>query len=287
MAAISAAQVKELREKTGVGMMECKKALTESDGDVEKAVDLLRKRGAAVAAKRAGQEAKEGKVTFAEDDNKLAAVEIRCETDFVANGEDFTGFANLVAKSILLNDVKTNEELFATETDGVTLESANQSLVAKITEKIEVANFQAFDKAEGTTLASYSHLGGKIGVVVKLTSTGTAKEGVLEGLAKDLAMQVAAAAPKAVRADEVPAEVIEREKAIYAELAVAAGTKAEFVDRQIEGKVNKFLKEVTLEEQMFIKDTKKSIKALVKEIGAEAGVEGLKIDSFIRFELGA
>ncbi len=285
---ISAAQVKELREKTGVGMMECKKALTEAEGDLEKAVELLRKRGAAVAAKRAGQEAKEGKVTFAENDKKLVAVELRCETDFVANGEDFTGFAALVAKSLLENEVSTNEELFATSIDGTTLEAANQALVAKITEKIEVARFATFTKSAGDTLASYSHMGGKIGVVVKLSADAVAaKPELIEVLAKDLAMQVAAANPRAVRTEEVDAAVIDKEREIYKELALQAGTKPEFVDRQIEGKVQKFLKEVTLEEQMFIKDTKKSIKTLVSEVGAEAGATNLRIDSFIRFELGA
>jgi elongation factor Ts len=284
--AITAAQVKELREKTGVGMMKCKSALNETDGNVEKAIELLRKSGAAVAAKRAGNDANEGVVAFGESDSKVSMAELRCETDFVANGDDFRGYAKFVCQTLLDQDINTAEELMNAEVDGTKVLLTQETLVAKITENIQVKNVKTFAKGEGKAFATYQHLGGKIGVAVELGFKGESSEAIT-ALAKDLAMQVAAYNPKAITPDEIDSALIEKEREIGRELAIKSGTKPEFIDRQVDGKIKKWMKEVALEEQMFLKESKTPVKTYVANVGKEAGVEGLKIVSFARLELGA
>ena len=284
--AITAALVKELREKTGVGMMKCKQALVETDGDVEKAIANLRKAGAAVAAKKAGREANEGKVFFATSGTTIAAVEVFCETEPTSGNEGDIAFGESAAKLAAEGNITDLPTLLASPLNDSTVQEELNVLVGRITENIGIKR-HAIISSENAAVATYSHMGGKIGVVVRLTFPGTATDmAVIETVAKDLAMQVAATAPIAVNSSEVSAEIIASEREVYVELARKAGTKEEYIDRQIEGKLKKYLKEVCLAEQMFIKDTKKPVTELLKETAAAAGVESLEIGEFVRFELG-
>lgn len=284
--AITAALVKELREKTGIGMMKCKEALKEADGDIEVAIANLRKAGAAVAAKKAGREATEGKVFFATAGSQTAAVEVFCETEPTSANADYIAFGEGSAKNAAEGSLGEVDALLASELNGSTVQEELNVLVGRITENIGIKRVALIDE-EGGALATYSHMGGKIGVIVKLNYTGEASDRAsIVAVAKDLAMQVAATAPIAVRSEEVSEDTIAKEREIYVELARKAGTKEEYIDRQIEGKLKKFLKEVCLAEQMFIKDTKKPVADLLKETAAANGVENLEIAQFIRFELG-
>jgi len=285
--AISAAQVKELREKTGVGMMQCKKALTEADGDIEKAIENLRKAGAAVAAKRADKDANEGCVFTAVSDAKAVAVEINCETDFVANGEDFQSAGKAIVELLLNNDFADINAIMAASLGELTVETTLTSLTGKLGEKIDIKRFEVTANSAQNAIATYNHMGGKIGVVVNLKFEGTASDmPALTSIAKDLAMQVAATRPIAVDASGVSQDVIDKEREIYKELALQSGTKPEFLDRQVDGKVSKFLKEVCLAEQMFVKDSKLPVTKLLQNLEKEQGVSNLVIESFTRFELG-
>ncbi|MGL1901786.1 MAG: translation elongation factor Ts [Fibrobacterales bacterium] len=285
--AITAAQVKELREKTGVGMMQCKKALTEADGDIEKAIENLRKQGQAVAAKRAGKDANEGCVFVSASDTKAVAVEINCETDFVANGDDFQGAGKAISNLLLENDYADLAALMAAEINGESVEITLSSLTGKLGEKIDIKRYGVTAITDTNAVATYSHMGGKIGVIVNLSFEGSASDKVaLIAVAKDLAMQVAATSPVAVNSDGVSQDVIDKEREIFKELAIQSGTKEEFLDRQIEGKLKKFLKEVCLSEQMFVKDSKLPVTKLLENLGKEQGVTNLVIESFTRFELG-
>lgn len=284
--AITAALVKELREKTGIGMMKCKVALTEAGGDIELAIENLRKAGAAVAAKKAGREANEGKVFFATSGSQTAAVEVFCETEPTSGNKDYLAFGEAAAKITAEGSISEVEALMSSELNGSTVQEELNVLVGRITENIGIKRL-ALVSSENGAVATYSHMGGKIGVIVRLAYEGTASDqAAIEVVAKDLSMQVAATAPVAVNADQVPAEVLDKERGIYKELALAAGTKEAFIDRQIEGKVKKYLKEVCLAEQMFIKDNKLPIADLLKQTGDAAGVQNLHIAEFVRFELG-
>jgi elongation factor Ts len=284
---ITASQVKELREKTGVGMMKCKKILIQANGDIEKAIELLRKEGAAVAAKKAGREATEGKVFFATVGSITAAVEVFCETEPTSANNDYKAFGEAVANIAATENISDREALLASALNGSTVQEELNVLVGRITENIGIKRIAVASADSSEALATYSHMGGKIGVIVKLKIGGEASDtGVINSLAKDLCMQTAATAPVAVRSDDISEEYIAKELEIYKELALKAGTKEEFVDRQVQGKLKKHLKEVCLEEQMFVKDNKKPITTLLKEVASEAGAESVAIDSFTRIELG-
>ena len=284
--AITAALVKELREKTGIGMMKCKEALKEADGDIEVAIANLRKAGAAVAAKKAGREATEGKVFFATSGTQTAAVEVFCETEPTSGNADYIAFGEGAAKNAAESSLADVDAVLASPLNGTTVQEELNVLVGRITENIGIKRV-ALVSEEGGALATYSHMGGKIGVIVKLKYSGVASDqSSIVAVAKDLSMQVAATAPIAVRSEEVSQDTIAKEREIYVELARKAGTKEEYIDRQIEGKLKKFLKEVCLAEQMFIKDTKKPVADLLKETAVANGVENLEIEQFIRFELG-
>ncbi|GGJ95681.1 elongation factor Ts [Alloalcanivorax dieselolei] len=263
MAAVTAAMVKELRERTGLGMMECKKALVEADADIEKAIDDLRKSGQAKAAKKAGRTAAEGAVVVATSDDKSRAlmVEINSETDFVARDENFLGFANKVAQAALqagVTDAAGIAELKLE--DGASVEEARQALVQKIGENIQVRRALALN-VEGGVVASYVH-GGKIGVLVSLSGGDTE-------LGKDVAMHVAAVAPMVVKSDQVPAETLDKEREIIRAQPDMEGKPAEIVEKMVGGRINKFLKEVSLLDQPFVKDPNTSVGNLVKGAGAE------------------
>jgi len=270
---ISAAMVKDLRERTGLGMMECKAALTETHGDMNAAIDLLRKKAGAKVEKKAGRTAAEGAVgVYLSADRKLAAlVEVNSETDFVAKGDDFQAFANAVAAAIAkhnpadvsaVNDIKLDS--------GETVAKTREGLVAKLGENIGVRRFVRLAAKSGQ-VASYVH-GRKIGVLVEVA-------GGDDTLAKDIAMHIAASKPECVSKEQVPAELIAKEKEIFSAQAAQSGKPANIIEKMVEGRINKFLAEITLLGQPFVKDPDSSVEKLLKAKGAT-------VAGFTRYEVG-
>lgn len=260
--------VMDLRAKTGVGMMDCKKALTEADGDMEKAVELLREKGMATSAKRAGKIASQGTVEAYNDGKYGVLVEVNCESDFVARGEQFKAFVMDVAKYIASNDVEAVEQV----SEGMSVALAEA--VAKIGEKIAVRRFAKYAVVDNK-LESYIHMGGKIGVLVEMSANAS------DELAHDIAMQIAAANPSYVKIAEVPQDEIEKEKEILKAQALNEDKPKplNIIEKMVEGRINKYYKEVCLLEQPFVKDGDKTIKALLKESGAD-------VTRFTRFVMG-
>lgn len=294
---ITAAMVNELRKATGVGMMQCKKALIEAEGNQEKAVELLRKQGAAVAAKRADKAAKEGRIYLVETADKAAAFELSCETEPVSNNADFVALANMAVKAVETQAIASVEDLKNAVVDGKKVNDVLQDVLVKIQENIDFRKFQELKKAPNSVFGVYSHMMGKIGVITELSYEGSADEAALKAAAKDIAMQAAAFAPVALKDSDVPAETIEKEREIArAQIELAAQqsgkqTKPEFVERQLEGRVAKVLKELVLEDQEFFmseKNPKKlSVKNYLQEVVAkQLGLSSLKVVNFIRFERG-
>lgn len=269
--AISAALVKELRERTGAGMMECKKALVESDGDIDVAIENLRKSGQAQAAKKAGRTAAEGRIVIeaSADAKQAALVEVNSETDFVAKDDNFVQFANAVAARVLAERPADVDALGTLSLDGSSVEEARKALVAKIGENIAVRRFVLLE-TDGV-LGIYLH-GTRIGVVVDL-------EGGDEELARDIAMHVAATRPLCVSEEDVSREEIEKEREIYTAQAAESGKPAEIVAKMVEGRIKKFLKENTLVGQPFVKNPDQTIEELLKQAGA-------RVKRFVRFEVG-
>ncbi len=267
--AITAAQVKELRERTGVGMMECKKALEAANGDIEKAIDEMRKSGLAKAAKKAGRTAAEGAVVIAEQGQEIAIVEVNCETDFVGRDASFLAFAKQVADNALAHKTQEVKELLATTAGATTLDEVRAGLVAKIGENINVRRCVLITAVD--QVGSYLH-NDKIGVVVSLTG-GDAN------LARDIAMHIAASKPEVINPDEVDAEKIAREKEIFMAQAAESGKPADIVEKMVEGKIKKFLNDVSLVGQAFIKNPDITVGALLKQHNA-------KVTHFTRFEVG-
>ena len=267
---ISASMVKELRERTGAGMMECKKALVETDGDAEAAVELLRKSGQAKADKKAGRVAADGLVVIAANGSRGVIVEINSETDFVAKDENFISFAKAVADVALAAEISDIDALNSQAlADGRTVETARTDLIAKVGEKISVRRVEQIEAAD--QLGNYTH-GARIGAVVSLTG-GDAS------LARDIAMHVAATNPECIDADGVPADVLERERRIFSEQAAQSGKPAEIVEKMVTGRVAKFLKEITLLGQPFVKDPDVTVGKLLANAGAT-------VSRFVRFEVG-
>lgn len=270
--AITAALVKELRERTGAGMMECKKVLTETNGDIEAAIEELRKRGTAAADKKAGRIAAEGTIVTLVEGNKGVAVEVNSETDFSAKNEQFVSFAGEVAKAALNSDVNDVDGLSQVEADGgQTIETARQSLIQEIGENISVRRFQRVEAAAGENLGAYQH-GTKISVVVRL-------KGGSDELARDIAMHVAASKPVCVSADDVPQELLDKEREIFAAQAADSGKPAEIMEKMVEGRIRKYLNEVTLLGQPFVKDPDQTIEKLLNQAGAQ-------VLEFVRYEVG-
>ena len=270
---ISAAMVKELRERTGSGMMECKKALVEANGDMELAIENMRKSGLAKADKKSGRIAAEGiiGVRLSDDAKTVVMVDVNCETDFVAKGDDFVGFVNDVSNALLNADVENDEQLQALVlSSGETVDETRRALIAKIGENITVRRFVKYSSANGGQ-AAYLH-GSKIGVIVELTQNDPA-------LGKDIAMHIAAAKPEFVSDDQVPAELIAKEKEIFSAQALESGKPAEIVEKMVGGRINKFLAEVTLLGQPFIKDDSQTIAKLL-------AANGNAVTRFTRFEVG-
>ena len=266
---ITAGMVKELRERSGAGMMECKKALTEVGGDVEAAIEWLRKQGLAKADKKASRVAAEGRIALAEAGDRAVLVEVNCETDFVAKDENFVAFCDQVAAAALQAQVADVEALASVQIDGQSVDDRRQALIAKIGENIQLRRLVQIHSASG--LGAYLH-GSRIGV-------GVALEGGDADLARDLAMHVAAMKPPYISADDVPADVIENERAIFAAQVAESGKPAEIIAKMVEGKLRKALAEITLTGQPFVKDGDVTVEALLKKHGA-------KVLSFTRYEVG-
>ena len=268
--AISASMVKELRERTGAGMMECKKALVETSGDMDAAVEQLRMSGQAKADKKSGRVAADGRVVITADGLKAAMIEINSETDFVAKDENFMAFAEAVAACVLSGDAADTAALAAdTLADGRTVEAARTELITKVGENISVRRFARLEAADH--LGSYAH-GARIGALVSM-------KGGDDDLARDIAMHVAATNPECVDEDGVSAETLERERRIFAEQAAESGKPPEIVEKMVSGRIAKFLKEITLLGQPFVKDPDVSVAKLLKDAGAS-------VVSFVRYEVG-
>lgn len=267
---ISASMVKELRERTGAGMMECKRALVETDGDLDAAVDVLRKSGQAIADKKASRIAADGRIVVLQNGNRAVIVEVNSETDFVAKDENFVAFVQAVAAAALASGT-TDVEAFAQEklADGRSVEAARTELVAKIGENISVRRIASVI-ADGV-ISSYTH-GARIGAVV-------AVDGGDEVLGRDIAMHVAASNPMCIDESGVPAKTLESERRILTEQARDSGKPEEIVEKMIAGRINKFLKQVTLLGQPFVKDPDISVSKLLSDAGAT-------VTAFVRFEVG-
>ena len=268
---ITAALVKELRERTGSGMMECKKSLVETNGDIEAAVELMRKTGLAKADKKADRIAAEGAIVTARsaDGKQAVVVEINCETDFVAKGDAFKEFSDAVAACALNNGVSSNEALLAAEISaGLSVEERTKELIAKIGEKISV---RRMSRVEASVVGAYLH-GSRIGVLVGM-------EGGSEELARDIAMHIAASKPVCISSEQVDPALIEKEKEIFSAQAAESGKPADIIAKMVDGRIAKYLKEITLVGQPFVKDPDTTIEKLLASKGA-------KVTSFVRIEVG-
>ena len=269
MAQITAALVKELREITGAGMMDCKKALVECEGDKDKAIDYLREKGIAKAAKKAGRIASEGVVAAASDGKTACIVEINSETDFVAKNENFLALVKKIAEHIVACKPADMDALNASQMDGKTVAEVMTEAVASIGEKLSLRRFEVYTTEDGQ-LATYIHMGGKIGVIVEL-SGGDKTSG------KDVAMQIAAAKPQCIGREDVDQEALAHEREVLRKQALEEGKPEKIVEKMVDGRINKYYKEVCLVEQEFVKDSDKTIKDIL------AGVE---VRRFARFEMG-
>ncbi len=271
--------IKELRERTGAGVLDCKKALTETDGDIEAAVEYLREKGMAAAAKRAGRIAAEGKVNVLinEDKAKGIIVEVNSETDFVAKNENFQGLVDQISEHVLQSDTDSTEELMSEswyKDKGKDLNTVIKEAIASIGENINLRRFQRYE-SDGF-LQGYIHMGGKIGVLVDL-------EGELnednQKIAKDIAMHIAASNPQYLNRDQVSEDVIEKEKTIYREQMLNEGKPEHIIDNIVKGKMEKFYGQICLVEQPFVRDTDITVAELLKE-------KEIEVKRFTRFELG-
>ena len=268
MANITAAMVKDLREKTGAGMMDCKKALTATDGDMAKAIDYLREKGIAKAEKKAGRIAAEGAVAAYVSGNVGVLLEINCETDFAAGNEQFRALEQKIAEHIAKTAPKDLDELNDSELEGKTVAATITEATATIGEKISLRRFVRYE-TDGK-LASYIHMGGKIGVLVELT-------GGDEQLGKDVAMQIAAASPSAIDRSGVAVEDLEHEREVLRKQALEEGKPEKIVEKMVDGRINKYYKEVCLVEQIFVKDSEKTVKDVLGDV---------EVKRFERYQLG-
>jgi len=284
VANITASMVSDLRAKTGAGMMDCKKALTEANGDMEEAVSILRKKGLSAAAKKAGRAAAEGMIVAEGNDSAGVLVEVNAETDFVAKNEAFQKFCNGVAGVVLEKAPADLDALMGMAFPGTgrtVLEEQNHQ-VATIGENISVRRFSRFETGSGV-VANYIHGAGKIGVLVELTASK--QDDKVSETARQLAMHVAAAFPQYLKREEVPAEVVEKEKEIMRVKALNSGKPEKIIDKIIEGQINKFYGEVCLLEQAFVMDTDLQVAKLVANVGKEIGAE-VTLSRFVRYQLG-
>lgn len=284
---ITAQSVKELREKTGAGMMDCKKALTETNGDMDKAIELLREKGLAAAAKKAGRVAAEGIVeTFITEDHKNAGiVELNCETDFVAANEEFKTLASNVAKMAASTNSSTIEEFLEEKyiaDNSISIKDAVTALIAKLGENMNLRRFEKFAIDNGV-IQSYIHGNGRIGVLVELACDSESP--VLLEVAKDLCMQVAAANPLFIGREDVDHKSLDKEREIYRVQALNEGKPEKIVDKMVEGRIQKYYKEVCLVDQLWVRNPDMSITKYLQEKSKEVG-SPIKVTRFARFEKG-
>ena len=271
---ISAKDVNELRQKTGAGMMDCKKALTECNGDIEAAIDWLREKGISKAAKKAERIAAEGLANIYVDGNKAAIVEVNCETDFVTKNADFVDLVDKIGNTAVKSDAKTLEEVLALPVEG-TEGTVNDLIVARtavIGEKLSLRRIEIVVKSDSDNFGSYIHMGGKIASLVVVN-------GANEDVARDVAMQAAAMKPAYLNADQVPAEVIEKEKEVLKAQAIEEGKPADIAEKMVNGRIKKYYKENCLVDQEFVKDSSMDIKTFVKNAGGE-------VTAMYRYEVG-
>lgn len=280
---ISAQTVKELREKTGAGMADCKKALEEAAGDMQAAIDWLRKRGAASVAKRADRDANEGIVVVktSEDGKTAAIVEVNCETDFVARNDEFVAFATAICDAILAQPITSEDQLWTIESNGKTLGNLRDEILAKFSEKIGLRRYERI--ATNGRVMEYTHAGSRLGVLVEFD--GAAGSDEIKPLTRDVAMQVAAMQPMFVDRSQVNQEVLAKELEIYKQQALEEGKKEDIAERVAQGRLGKFYEEQVLIEQTFVKDPSKKVSDIVAEIGKLSGGD-VKVVSFVRYNLG-
>jgi len=279
---ITSEMIKSLREKTGAGMMDCKRALESSGGDMDAAIEYLRKKGAASGAKRADRSAKEGMIVtrVSEDGKRGVIVEVNCETDFVARSADFAAFANAVADAVATHNPASVERLMDVQVGGKKVSELFNDLLAKVGEKIEIRRFKVVDTADGA-ISAYTHLGNKIGVLVELTgmSAATLPAG------RDVAMQVAAMNPLVISRDQLDKTLIDREQDIYKTQAANEGKPAHIAEKIAAGRLEKYYQEVALLEQTFIKDSGKTVRDYLADAGKASG-QTINVRRFQRFHLG-
>lgn len=273
--AITAKMVKELREQTGAGMMDCKKALQETDGDMEKAIDFLREKGMSKAAKKADRIAAEGAAYALVDNNTAVLIEVNCETDFVTKNDQFKQLLPELAKHIVKEKPGSVEEALQQQLhgEGDTLEHYINSVISKIGEKISLRRFQLFNKTDNDVFGSYLHMGGRIGALTLLEGTQD------EQLAKDIAMHAAAVNPRYVSRDEVAEDEVKREREVLTTQALNEGKPEKIVEKMVEGRLGKFFEEICLLEQNFVKDPDQKVKKYVSDKGAS-------VKAFVRYEVG-
>ncbi len=269
---ITASLVKELREKTGAGMLDCKKALEANDGNIDASIDWLREKGISKAAKKADRIAAEGLSAILTEGNNAVIVEVNSETDFVAKNEEFQGLVKTILETIIKSEAKTLEDALKLETSEGTLEELIVSKTATIGEKLSLRRFVKITKNDNETFGEYIHMGGKIAVLIVTENTD-------ESVAKDVAMHAAAMRPKYVKIEEVPEEEVQREKEVLTEQAMNEGKPKDIAEKMVIGRLNKFYKEICLEEQPFVKDDKSSVKQFVKNNGGT-------IKAMYRYEVG-
>ena len=269
---IKASDVKRLRDMTGAGMMDCKKALSESNGDIDKAIDYLREKGISKAAKKADRIAAEGLANIYIEGNKAVVVEVNAETDFVAKNAEFVSMVDTIGKTLLNSSVKTVEEALQLNAGEGTINDLIVNETATIGEKLSLRRFEIVEKSDNEVFGSYLHMGGRIASLVVCTGSD-------ESVAKDVAMQSAAMRPKYVTREDVKAEEVEHEKEVLTQQALEEGKKAEFVDKIIAGRLDKFFEDICLVEQAFVKDGDLTVKAYLDK-------NNMNVTKMVRFEVG-
>jgi len=283
---ISAKSVKALRDKTGAGMMDCKRAIGDADGDVEKAIELLRERGLAKAGKRGGRATSEGAVSIAIDARVAAMVEVGCETDFVARTDLFVEFGTQLAEAVAKDaSIDGPDALLKASIDGETVADKVSAAISRLGENIVVKRVTRLDAGASGVAGGYVHAGGNLGVVVTLATEGSGAE--LEALAKDLAMHVAAADPSPIAVDRsgIDPALLDAERSIYRNQAVQSGKPEGVVEKIVEGRINKYLSEICLVEQTFVKDPDRTIGDLLRDVGTKVGAE-TAVNGYQRYKLG-
>ena len=286
MGEISAKSVKDLRDKTGAGMMDCKRAIKDTDGDAEKAIELLRERGLAKAGKRGGRATSEGTVSIAIDGSVAAMVEVGCETDFVARTDLFVEFGKQLAETAAKDaSIDSPDSLLKASIDGETVADKVNAAISRLGENIVVKRVTRLDAGASGVAGGYVHAGGKLGVAVALATEGSGAE--LETLAKDVAMHVAAADPSPIAVDRsgIDSALLDSERSIYRNQALQSGKPEGVVEKIVEGRINKYLSEICLVEQAFVKDPDRTVGDLLRDVGASVGAE-IAVNGYQRYKLG-